>query len=865
MNRNAKTLFRADSESGIVLMVFAMILVVGMTILAMVVDHSKQALALTTLQRAADAAALSGAKRFNGTKTGWQDAKLAAVAALKQNPIHGIDTSQLAELRLDEGPSAYDGSLSFHKGSIGTTSGLHVQVERGVLWFDHRLDSPSTRSEDGEKNGGYRFVSLETPIDDTNLNFPQGLKGFSISNAVRVKINLESLPTTFGRLLGIDAFNDLERSAIAVTHEELQLPVAPIAIPLCALQLNTDPYAGEGEHTTESIDLAMQCTRQGVATEADPLRELPEVFGAVDKLRAENEILRRREGFTRFQTFPRPSYVDYSSAKGPNKCVSSTYNGRAHNCKNILLSAVMGVPSFAAGNEADAKQVANAFRQGSEARLGMYFAPLTNVRDFSDNPAYRGAIADAINSPETRNQHNASVTFKDAFTTSADGNIAARTNFPAIRTFHPAPPAYDPEQRGWNPSFTQTYDLKLYWPTLYEGANGGPAIETLLMDLEGNSYTRAPLDYTNPMCHDPAIPINSLNSTKPDRHRVRRMLAPVIAPGTPKRPDGKPAMYCNYDEVFENYQANGESSAVAPVPKSLPVIVGFVPINLYDFNLQDLDRVSAFAPASDNTKLFNRTDVLGSGATLPPNEWASTATPVYQDPETGETAADRHPGELDVLNSFITKQTVPAIAQFEEDQGEWEECVNEKANKCESSKPKPTGGKFLGIPYEFLACFDFRQVFASPALHGLNVVEGVEQIEPDTCQKTVLDALGNSTTVSYDCIQKGGKAQQLSEQYFGIMKDFFGKNIKAAPNKHCLPRKDIQDANKTNDKSNPNYYVQPMDSTRAGYGCGGILFKTDCGEPSVDRSRPNPNPFFLAGGVNWDETSPALVKEDVNE
>ncbi len=126
-------------------------------IAALVVDHSKEEIAVTNIQRSADAAALAAARRLNGRVDGWWDAKKAAVAAIKRNPIHGANNEALATVALKTGePAFWDSKVpenilnsvgkgqappAYNSGIEGKGAGIDVKVERGLYWRDsQKLD-----------------------------------------------------------------------------------------------------------------------------------------------------------------------------------------------------------------------------------------------------------------------------------------------------------------------------------------------------------------------------------------------------------------------------------------------------------------------------------------------------------------------------------------------------------------------------------------------------------------------------------------------------------------------------------------------------------------------------------------------------
>ena len=864
-----------SEESGFVLILFAVIMLVIVGIVAMVVDHSRLSLSLDTLQRAADAAALSGAKRFNGKIEGWQSAKKAAVLALKQNPVLGVNPDSRSDIILTDGPSAYNETNTVHPGSSGTSGKLSVTVERGVLWHDYRLKSPASERYPDGRQGGYRFISLEGSTAN-DLPVPKAVDGYLYSNAVKVTLKIDSLATTFGRVFGALGFNNLEQTSIAVTHEDLEVSIAPIAIPLCALRLNDDPYAADDELELDYVKYSASCARQGVAAEADPKRELPAFNGDRLEQLVADEISRRREGITRFESYLRPLYAYYDPAKGVSVCYSGNNPGYKHNCKTVPLWGILGIPSSTPGEQATADQIAAAFAEGVTASPGMFWSGLQSLRGFKTKPNLADVIAEAIQNPPRLDQHTYQTTFYDEFTEAYQGqeNIrVAKRNFPFIRNARPAcggpGPAddtFDPERRPCLEDDPTTvaineadslHDLRKSWPTTFE-VDGEPVKARLLMDRRYENVSRQPLDYTNPLATHPRIPKDSVNSGgDPKRHKVTRTLAAVIAPGVEKK-NGKAVVYCDAEGLFSGYVDRDELLSVAPVRSSRPVILGFIPIATYDVGLKDLDAVEEFKPRGVTNPLsyavvrpgFRRSTTYTQSPIIPPNGWSRVNTPFYTDPASGETIVDRNPGELDVLGNLHTNRARGYVEEYDEEHAEWRQCVDSEKRKCEEKRTKAKGGQFLGIPEEYIQCFDFREVFANRKFG--NVVLALDSMDTSQC------ATANPLEPSVTCISD--QDEEDAGKMFNILQQFFEKNIAALPYSHCLPRKDIEQNLNIHDKSNPDYYVQPIDTNRAGFGAGGVLFKTRCGTGDGIEQ----NTIFMPGGVNWDATTPAIVAEDID-
>jgi len=80
--------------------------------------------------------------------------------------------------------------------------------------------------------------------------------------------------------------------------------------------------------------------------------------------------------------------------------------------------------------------------------------------------------------------------------------------------------------------------------------------------------------WTNPLCHHPSIPANDIGAA-----RVREVKVMVIAPEDPQR-----TPYCDFKSQFRG----GLVEAWPPYKDTNPRVIGFVRINLFDFNFEKL-------------------------------------------------------------------------------------------------------------------------------------------------------------------------------------------------------------------------------------------------------------------------------------
>ena len=253
---------RPSNEHGGIIALFAIVLGLAVMVASLVVDHGKEELTVENLQRSADAAALAGARALDGRIDGWRSSKKAAMHTLRRNSVHSVGATTLAALRLTDGPASYwdthDSELpsatttapAIHRGTRGSSGEISVEFERGTLWADP------------EEPTQYKFTSLED-AEDGKFHFAAA---YMLSNAVRVRVTLNELPTTFGRIFGAAGFGSLTRESIAVSDAELEKHVLPIAIPSCLLNQNRDPMVTTGSHINPYFDVAMACEGRMIAS-----------------------------------------------------------------------------------------------------------------------------------------------------------------------------------------------------------------------------------------------------------------------------------------------------------------------------------------------------------------------------------------------------------------------------------------------------------------------------------------------------------------------------------------------------------------------------------------------------------------------
>ncbi len=729
-----------SKERGLVIPLFALLVLAAITIIAMVIEHSRASLTLTGMQRAIDAASLSAAKQLDGREGGWQKAKSAALRSIKDNIIHGVANNTVKALQLTSGVSSWLKAGTQNSGTEGQIAGFHLTVERGLMMYDENL-------RDGE--GGYHFLPLE---ESPNW---KGVPTYLIANAVKVTAHLDTLSTTFGKFLGVLGFSNFDKVSIARTDQESEVEVAPFAIPYCNLLLDTSPYTTGGSHLTKFFDSVQQRQRPLMFAEANPKGTLLSWSGMRDASVEKN----RREGLTRCESYFRQPYVSFNSGGGlcyPNGISA----GMAQNCKHVPMYGVMGVPvaknpRTAANGDDIRRAVELASRGKLKASVGHYFKSLEKITNRELDGAARQSLVDFIT--------NGNTTFAKEFTDATPQGSpipwTAKDNFPFIRTFHPCGQA-DPEKRPVCDPQSQDADLEIAWPTSQTDDSGSIIVDKMNMDQRltdlAQPHIRRAGDYSNLMGHDDLIPLDN-----PGAHNVRRMKVPVIAAYNERLGNGQAAQLCDWNAVF----SGSAPDAVAPVTSASLIVVGFVDIVFYDLNVQDLGIL--FAGSLQNPDPNPRYGII------------PTVTPAY--PRANPTKFDRFGGELVLSQDDIGSIQAKERSHKKAFESELEDCRKKLTGCSASLQPSYEDVVKEIIPIAYRRCFNVSKLYEDLQNAGFpDISDCITGDNDDACA----DAL--------DGYQK--------KNIFSLLETFLSSNIPTWDFTHCLP----QLAEDKYDKSDPN-------------------------------------------------------------
>jgi hypothetical protein len=649
-------------------------------------------------------------------------------------------------------------------------------------------------------------------------------------------VKLDKLPTIFARVLGVSSFDNLERTSLAVSNTNMEVEVAPAAIPYCQLLLDTDVHVKSGNHLTKTYQSAAQQHRALVLTEANPKRDLLAWSGARPSV--SKELVKRREGLTRFESFVRKPYVTYTEGKS-TPCFDDPVSGELPSCKHLVLYGVLGRPSAQPGKTISPGDVSSLFRQAKDgklkARLGDYFAPLAELEHGQQSISSADiAIGEYIKKDSSR--------FRSVFTIESSAGFMqtfkAKDSFPFLRTIRPVNLAQDREGRPLvldeHNVHNRFYDLHIDWPTgvSLEDSNKFVWIKEI-MDYQGllparERSTRPDGAWTNPLCHSTEVANLGNNLDQP----VKRARVMVVAPTIDKY------KYCDFTNVFSGQAQH----AIPPIAESEPIIVGSVEVDLFDANVQNLSKNSDFVSRMNSYELPPIYNVFFRGT-----PFRKVVTPRFFGAPLDSTfptdVVDRNPGELDVADNQDLDKALDRINSYKTaydtcltDPGQEEKGTDENGNPTTTivyPECKKAGQNIQALgkveqvdlfPTELMECFDMSSIF--------NKLQALD-IELWLCLGLHLNCANNTN---------------FNNVFNDLQSMMTRENIPARPYSHCLNQLKVGSF----DPHDPTSYerLHPLD---ANFGCGGVY-----GRLTHDA---NKGKKVWGTGRSQLDSSPALIQE----
>jgi len=613
MIKNHHTLIKGESGAVIPFLAIALVAIIGMAVLS--VDQGQVFLSHRQAENLADTVALASVRGLDGTAVGWTNSGAYTVEALKDTLITTIDNNDLEAAATPNGAMLPDD--------------IEVIVERG--FYGHLAGY----SEEGV------FTPFPTPLamNQDTLHLP----AYYLANAVRVTVAVKNVEapfmSTLSSILGNNTTGSTESilgSAIALRHNTVEVPVAPIAIPACEFFADLNPYSRArydinafqtGDRFKENLNA--QCGREIIGREPGALEHDYQTWpgGNLDGSGPFVDYQARIDGDLRSRSYPLEPLADFSATHDDNSCYhqrpdGTRVSGLQPNCKAFPMNAILGIPrtpSVSTNQFSTADNLAYFLRlaptqEARRARIGAPFVPL-NGPDYLDHPQLISALSDAIS--------NSPLTIGDQFyRAGAGGNIVPNFNLPLRKNI----------RSGGSASYSDPFvELRTYWvgedPTLALNAllnnlnpdptgttdttgcgQGGdepcntPGTPTFrqMAILNGStsdfytppSFTTADGSrqkfeyphssglprYTNPMCTDP--------STTPDSLDAKTLVGYAMLVASPH------GSYCDFGAQMDNTNPTARYNALVAAIESEPVIVGYAEVNLFDF------RISSFSPAA---------------------------------------------------------------------------------------------------------------------------------------------------------------------------------------------------------------------------------------------------------------------------
>ncbi len=627
-----------DSRGAIVpLLALALITIIGAAALS--VDQGRSLMTHREVENLSDSLALSSVIGLDGT-------------------VEGIGrTTTLFDAAIRSGASGADGQI-IHTGdfnvssSDGTTysSGdVTIRKEIGFYGYTAGPDQPGVFTV---------FSSAGTGMNSNSFELPE----YFVANAVRVTVEVRDISNPFRQtlqnMLGIGANNTSSTvlgRAIALRDHNLEVPVAPIAIPACeffqnhdpldpvryseggAIGLTVDPDALNGTSsgpppisdpsvlttnryfenmTTLKDQLESQCGREIVAREPEPNKRGYDV--------ADLGGQQRMDGILRAESYPRPPIANFNGA--PNECYrerndGSNVRGWQPNCKASPIGAILGVPAggnplFTTTPRAQVSDLITAITNsrnsgtsGVRAKIGTRFKPIDGS-SYLGNSSLQNALITAINSGvSTRHGaefNNRLATIGSEFYRNGQPDL----NFPFRKNLWVGHGDFiDPwgEMRlpfvGIDPFGGTGEEMTLSLLMASAHDHQANLASTGLLAPGGSSLTSHPDTGTTP---DDTTTVNTQRYVNPMCHTpgvggtkydtseapVWPAYAMLIAPS-----NSNGLGYCDFGASINDASTDN----TIPTSTTAPIVVGFLKINLFDFRINDYSDPSStqWLPASD--------------------------------------------------------------------------------------------------------------------------------------------------------------------------------------------------------------------------------------------------------------------------
>lgn len=801
----ARSKYRAPrSESGAIVVLVTAVLFISLMIGGIVIDNGRHEIAVQSIRRAVDAAALAGASRIDGSVDGWRRAKQFAAMTLRQNAVENVGKISLQNLRLNGGTvndywdtndttpsSAQTAVRADFLGTEGTVGDIWVSVERGAFWFD---------SDANGLNARHRFESWEGASNGK----PHNTDGYLVSNAIRVRMRLSNWRTTLGGLFGIGTFGDIEEVAIAAADGNIMEPLFPIGTQIGFLRHNNSPFNGNGNNLHAHMDPYTASADRYLATFAGargserqttnnqvPVSGLPATSLPITEERFE-------EGYQRYENGIVSNVYEDVNANVPTICLPQPFpvNTRIQNCKAIeIRSTILGAPSDRPGQSINAAGLLNAFQNPVAVNVGTWFAPLADASTLTTDSSYMNTIVDMMN-------RGSNPQFRDFFRRFRDsGSERMRRLWPRLQSVIGANDPF-----GRLPD-DPNYELLKRIPTTSLDVGGQTIVEEFTrqdMSGGGDNLWR----FHHPLCFNERINGGRAND---ENMRVLHGYAAIVDSDMP-------------NVKYTDFRYDGQpQNAIEVVPNSHPRIVGRNKIIIWGGNFTNLDaRFPPQAPPAPHIpQSFMRsrpyyTDV--NGGTVYDNTFSYF--------NTAEAAG---------YNEWKRKKN-----EFKDDLDNLSGCYADTGD--ENCDEIPESDDLAYDPGVIRKCFNIEALL-QPVQDAIAAGFGLDFNQDEECDADDPNDCWNVYSVNTDGHEH---ADHVEDAILNFLDNLTQVPLQAYEGTHC--------SHFLLNRSDPNSgesYEPNLEPFYAGLGCAGL-------EYSVEYSD---DPINFATGKSQKEQSPTLVRE----
>ena len=532
MKPSNRSIYRSEQGVFLVFLGIGIFLLLG--ILAFAIDLPQKEVVSQEMRLAVDAASLGASQQLDGTLQGVHTAILVADETMAKNRVAGKVIP----------PDKYSIEIGFYSFS----------------------DKEFRRLAGGES---YRDPDA-LPIEHYSQIPIAG-----IANAIRV--TAKTLPASiFARVFGFLDLGFVEGVSVATANRNPKVCAAPFAIPLCSLFLNQDPNR-IGQDVSEDFEAERQCKRPLFITNAE----------------FEHERFFQKErlgGIVRAGMYARPAQIESTT---PDNLCGTAVGTVGNNCLSLPIFGTFIVPKSRDvfgngemyGDDGDGvatpaeflrlmQELSNPARDLSktEGKNCLYFEMGESVVPVDYSQMVRPGSGTAPDSIMAQDSVAATYTPEDVdyifyrFISGVGSQPFSQVfGSPKVGAQVPAKPNF--------PYLRNTDNERII------GQGGNRVLTPKMGDWE----------WTNPLCHTEKIRLPGggseyLLANDEARARAQTIVVPVIIPERKQiEAQSPPTRYCDADSQVGSDQL---VHFYFPNSSTAPQIVGFIEVNVFDFNFR---------------------------------------------------------------------------------------------------------------------------------------------------------------------------------------------------------------------------------------------------------------------------------------